>query len=184
MRFTETPIPGAYLIDIEMREDERGFFGRAFCREEFAKHGIEYSFVQANNSGSTKKGTLRGLHYQLSPMSETKLVRCIKGALYDVVLDLRKGSETFGHWFGATLTQENRTAMLVPQGCAHGFITLEDNSEVFYLVSNFYSKDLERGVRWNDPSFKINWPITPEIISERDQNHPLFNPAYHLEGII
>lgn len=178
MRFTETPLSGTYLIDLEKKEDERGFFARSFCREEFAQKGIETSFVQANNSLSAHKGTLRGLHYQLEPASETKLVRCIKGSLFDVVLDLRKESPSFGKWFGAILSEDNRTMLTVPRGCAHGFITLTDNCEIFYLVSNFYSKELERGIRWNDPTFNIQWPISPVVISERDQNHPHFKELH------
>lgn len=179
MQFTKTPIPGAYLVEIEKREDERGFFGRAFCRDEFAANGIESAFVQANNSASFKKGTLRGLHFQLEPASETKFIRCIKGSIFDVVLDMRKDSPTQGQWFSAILTAENRRSIVIPRGCAHGFMTLEDDSEVFYLVSNFYSKDLERGVRWDDPAFGIKWPMHPTVISDRDQKHPYFDPAYH-----
>lgn len=174
MRFNETPVKGAYVIDLEKREDERGFFARFFCVEEFAKQGLENRFVQMNNSLSVQKGTLRGMHYQLKPKEETKVVRCLKGSLYDVVLDLRPDSPTFGKHFGAQLTAENRKMMYVPCGCAHGFITLEDNSEVFYLVSEFYSKEWERGVRWNDPKFGILWPCEPVVISERDQKLPNF----------
>lgn len=183
MQFTKTGIPGAYLIDIDKREDDRGFFARAFCSDEFAAHGIESAFLQANNSASHKKGTLRGLHYQLEPSSETKVIRCIKGSVFDVVLDLRKNSQTQGKWFGAILSQENRKSMVVPRECAHGFLTLEDDSEVFYLVSNVYSKELERGIRWDDPAFKIEWPFVPTVISERDQNHPFFDPQYHLGDV-
>ncbi len=180
MKFTETPLKGAYLIDLEKRGDERGFFARFFCTQEFEKMGLEKSFVQGNNSSSAYKGTLRGMHYQLTPKRETKLVRCLKGTLYDVILDLREDSPTFGKHFGAELTAENRTMMYVPEGFAHGFITLQDDSEVLYMVSDSYAPELERGVRWNDPTFNIEWPIQPTIVSDRDSKHPNFNPAYHL----
>lgn len=176
MRFKETPLPGAYLIDLEKRSDERGFFARLFCAEEFQAHGLESRFLQVNNSHSLKRGTLRGLHYQLEPLAETKLVRCVKGSLYDLILDLRSSSTTFGHSFGATLSAENRLMMYVPKGFAHGFLTLEDDVELLYFVSQRYSRELERGVRWNDPQFQMQWPFPPTIISERDQQHPDFTP--------
>lgn len=174
MHLIKTPIKDVYLIDLDKKEDERGFFARLFCVEDFAKLGLEHKFIQMNNSLSLRKGTLRGLHYQLKPKEETKVVRCIRGSLYDVVLDLREDSPTFGKYFGATLSAENRQMMYVPPGCAHGFLTLEDNSEVLYLVSEFYSKEAERAVRWNDPQFTIAWPIAPTVISQRDQEHPDF----------
>lgn len=177
MKYTPTPLEGAFLIDLDKRGDERGFFARMFCMEEFATNGLETSFVQANNSSSVKAGTLRGLHYQLEPMAEVKLVRCVRGSFYDVILDLRLGSATFGKSFGAVLSAENRTMMYVPKGFAHGFLTLENDSEVLYLVSQFYSKDLERGIRWNDPFFNIAWPDVPKVISERDNSHPDFHQA-------
>lgn len=182
MKMKTTPLKGVYLIDLEKRGDERGFFARAFCTEEFWKHGLETTFVQANDSLSLEQGTLRGMHYQLPPFAETKLVRCISGSLYDVVLDLREESPTFGQSFGATLTAENRTMMYVPRGCAHGFLTLEPHTEVFYMVSNLYSPDYERGVRWNDPKFNIPWPTMPRVVSDRDNSHPDFNPIHHLGG--
>lgn len=181
MIFTETPVRGAYLIDLEKRGDERGFFARAFCRNEFASKDLAASFVQVNDSLSAQKGTLRGMHYQLAPKSETKLVRCIRGALHDVVLDLRKGSPTFGKSFGADLTAENRRMMYVPKGCAHGFITLEDDTEAFYFVDEFYAPEQERGVRWNDPRFGIRWPIAPAVLSDKDRSHRDFDPAWHLD---
>lgn len=180
MRFTATPLKGAYLINLDPRSDERGFFSRLFCSEEFTKHGLEPNFVQANDSQSKHQGTLRGLHYQLPPKAETKLVRCIKGSLYDVILDLRQDSETFGESFGAILSAENRAMMYVPKGFAHGFLTLEEDSEVIYMVSEFYCKELERGIRWDDPCFNIEWPAEPIIISDKDKIHPDFDPAYHL----
>jgi dTDP-4-dehydrorhamnose 3,5-epimerase len=174
MRFTPTPLEGAFLIDLEKRSDERGFFARLFCCEELAQQGLDGQFVQANNSLSKEKGTLRGMHYQLPPMAETKLIRCIQGSLYDVILDLRPLSKTFGMSFGAILSQTNRQMMYVPKGFAHGFMTLEPDTEILYLVSTPYAKDLERGIRWNDPQFKIAWPETPNIISQRDQHFPNF----------
>lgn len=183
MKFIPTPLEGAFLIDLEKRSDERGFFARLFCTEEFAKHGLETVFLQANNSMSVDKGILRGMHYQLPPAEEVKLVRCIQGSFYDVIIDLRPESETYGKWFGEVLSQTNRRMMYVPRGFAHGFLTLEPNSEVLYMVSTPYSKHLERGIRWNDPTFNIQWPETPTIVSERDQQHPDFNPNYHLNAV-
>lgn len=180
MKYIPTPLKGAYLIELEKKGDARGFFARMFCKEEFAKYGLETEFVQANNSSSQDKGTLRGLHYQLAPMQETKLVRCIKGELYDVILDLRPDSPTFGCSFGEKLTEENRLMMYVPKGFAHGFVTLSEDAEVIYMVSQYYSKELERGIRWNDPRFSIKWPIMPKVISERDQSHSDFDFEYHL----
>jgi dTDP-4-dehydrorhamnose 3,5-epimerase len=182
MIFTETPIPGAYLIDLEKRGDDRGFFARAFCEREFTAHRLATGFVQVNNSLSAQRGTLRGMHYQLAPKAETKLVRCIRGALYDVILDLRPGSATFGQSFGAELTAENRRMMCVPKGFAHGFITLADDTEAFYFVDEFYAPELERGVRWDDPRFQLRWPIAPAVISDKDANQRDFDPAWHLSA--
>ncbi len=181
MKFTKTPLPGAYVIDLEKYGDERGFFARLYCENEFREHELETHFVQINNSLSAQKGTLRGMHYQLEPAAEVKVVRCIKGSLYDVILDLRQDSPTFGQWYGAELSAENRRMMYVPRGFGHGFITLEDDTEAFYLVSNFYAPEKERGVRWNDPRFNIEWPIEPVVVSEKDSNHPDFDPDYHLK---
>jgi dTDP-4-dehydrorhamnose 3,5-epimerase len=180
MRFTETSVVGAYLVDLDILGDSRGFFARAFCMREFAEHGLVETFVQANNSLSPVRGTLRGMHYQLAPCSETKLVRCIRGAFWDAVLDIRPASATFGRWFGAELTAENRRMMYVPKGCAHGFVTLTDDAEAFYLVDEFYSPEQERGIRWNDPRFAIRWPVEPELVSNKDRAFPDFNPAWHL----
>ena len=180
MIFTETPIPGAFLIDLEKRGDDRGFFARAFCETEFAAHQLVTHFVQVNNSLSAQKGTLRGMHYQLAPQAETKLVRCIRGSLYDVILDLRPGSSTFGKSFGAELSAENRRMMYVPKGFAHGFITLTDVAEAFYFVDEFYAPDRERGVRWNDPKFQISWPLAPVVLSDKDANQRDFDPTWHL----
>lgn len=180
MKFTAIPLPGAFLIDLEPRSDERGFFARAFCREEFHKAGLKADFVQFNDSYSAQRGTLRGMHFQLAPHAEVKLVRCLSGALFDVILDLRPGSATFGQWFGAELSPQNRTMMYVPEGFAHGFITLQPATEVLYFVTAFYSPTRERGVRWNDPRFGIEWPLEPVVISDRDRAHPDFDPKWHL----
>lgn len=171
MQFEQLQVHGAYLITPEKREDERGFFARLFCEREFAAHNLQTQFIQMNNSASAKKGTLRGLHYQLAPMEEVKLVRCIKGAIWDLVLDLRPESETFGKWAAEELSAENRKMLYVPKGCAHGFLSLTDDSEMIYLVSEHYCPTLERGVRWNDPRFEIAWPFIPNVISERDCSH-------------
>jgi dTDP-4-dehydrorhamnose 3,5-epimerase len=180
MLFTETPLKGAYVIDLEKRGDDRGFFARFFCVNEFKNKGLDDTFVQINNSLSTHQGTLRGMHYQLSPKAETKVVRCVRGALYDVILDVRPDSPTFGKSFGAELTAENRRMMYVPKGFAHGFLTLEDDTEALYLVSEFYAPEFERGIRWDDPKFNISWPLFPKVISEKDKNNRLFDPSYHL----
>lgn len=180
MIFKELAVKGAYAIDLEKRGDERGFFARVFCVNEFREHGLVTDFAQVNNSLSADPGTLRGLHYQLAPHQETKLVRCVRGALYDVILDLRPDSPSFGVWAGLELTAENRTMMYCPKGCAHGFITLEPDTEAFYFADEFYAPNAERGVRWNDPKFKIDWPREPAIISDKDRNHPDFTPETHL----
>lgn len=179
MIFNETPLSGAYTIELEKRGDDRGFFARFFCRDEFAAEGLETNFVQINNSLTAKKGTLRGMHYQLPPAAEVKVVRCVQGALWDVILDLRAGSPTFGKWFGAELSAENRTMMYVPRGFAHAFVTLTDDAEALYLVSEFYAPDQERGVRFNDPAHGIEWPIEPTEISEKDRNWPDLDADFH-----
>ena len=180
MIFTETKLQGAFILDLERREDNRGFFARAFCEKEFGALGLATRFVQANDSLSAQRGTLRGMHYQLAPKAETKLVRCIRGALWDVVLDLRPKSPTFGQSFGAELTAENRRMMYVPKGFAHGFVTLVDGTEAFYFVDEFYAPDLERGVRWDDPRFGVSWPIPPAVLSDKDRAHRDFDAAWHL----
>ncbi len=177
MIFREVPVQGAFLIELEKRGDERGFFARAFCRNEFEEQGLTTQFVQVNDSLSASAGTLRGMHYQLPPHAETKLVRCVRGRLYDVVLDLRRGSPTFGQSYGAELSAENRTMMYVPKGCAHGFVTLDPDTEALYFVDEFYAPKWERGVRWDDPAFDIQWPVTPQVISERDRAHPDFQES-------
>jgi dTDP-4-dehydrorhamnose 3,5-epimerase len=180
--FHETELPGAYLIDLEKRGDERGFFARVFCEKEFAEHGLVTHFLQVNNSLSADRGTLRGMHYQLPPHAETKLVRCIRGALWDVILDLRPNSPTFGRSIGVELSAENRRMIYVPKGFAHGFVTLQDDTEAFYFADAFYAPDGERGVRWDDPRFQIAWPIPPVVISDKDRAHRDFDPTWHLPG--
>jgi dTDP-4-dehydrorhamnose 3,5-epimerase len=179
MKFNKTPLVGAYTIDLEKRGDDRGFFARMFCEREFAEAGLETHFVQVNNSLTGKKGTLRGLHYQLPPAAEVKVVRCVRGALWDVIVDIRAGSPTFGKWFGVELTAENRRMMYVPRGFAHAFVTLTDDVEAIYLVSAFYSPENERGVRWNDPAVGIDWPVEPIEISEKDGKWPDLDPGFH-----
>jgi dTDP-4-dehydrorhamnose 3,5-epimerase len=174
MVFTETGLKGAFFIDIERREDERGFFARSWCRREFAAHGLAPEFVQGNISQNRMKGTLRGMHYQAHPHEEAKLVRCTRGAVYDVIIDLRPDSATFLRHVGAVLTDDNHRAIYVPEGCAHGFLTLAGNSEVVYEMAQFYEPTAGRGVRWNDPAFGIAWPEPVVMISERDRTYPDF----------
>ena len=182
MIFTETPLNGCFVIDIEKKGDDRGFFARAFCEKEFAAHNLVTRFVQINNSLSATKGTLRGMHYQLAPKAETKVVRCIRGGLFDVALDLRKDSPTFGQSYGTELTAENRRMLYVPKGFAHGFLTLTPDTEAFYFVDEFYSPENERGVRYNDPKFQIHWPADPTVLSDKDKNQKPFDPAWHLKA--
>lgn len=170
MRFTETKLKGAFIIDIEPRGDERGFFARSWCMDEFEKLGLNPRLSQCNISFNKKRGTLRGLHYQVEPYPEAKLVRCTMGAIYDVIIDLRADSPTFKQWMSVELTSENRRALYVPENFAHGFQTLTDSSEVFYQMSEFYHPECARSVRWNDPAFGVEWPISAYIVSERDQN--------------
>lgn len=182
MQFIEIGIEGAFVVEMEKREDHRGFFARSYCSDEFSKIGINEPFVQVNNSLSLEKGTLRGLHYQVAPFEEVKLVRAIQGEIYDVVLDLRPESATYRAWRSVILSSENRKMMVVPKGCAHGFYTLQENSELLYMVTKSYSPSHERGVRWDDPSFKIEWPKAPRVISDRDRLHPLFEDSHSLQG--
>jgi dTDP-4-dehydrorhamnose 3,5-epimerase len=179
VKFHPTTLQDARLIELERRGDDRGFFARLFCEREFEAAGLVSGFAQANNSLTAKKGTLRGLHYQLAPAAEVKVVRCVRGALYDLILDLRPDSPTFGQSFGAELTADNRLMMYVPRGFAHAILTLADDTEAIYLVSDFYSPQDERGVRWNDPRFGLQWPIQPAEISQKDASWPDFDPAFH-----
>jgi dTDP-4-dehydrorhamnose 3,5-epimerase len=168
MIFEETILKGAFIIKLEQFGDNRGFFARAWCQKEFGKLAIENRIAQANLSFNLRKGTLRGMHYQVSPYEETKLVRCFRGAIYDVIVDLRPSSLTYRKWIGVELTDQNRWALFVPQGFAHGFQTLEDQTEVFYQVSEFYTPGAERGARYNDPAFGIEWPLPVSVISDKD----------------
>ncbi len=179
IRFQPTPVAGCFIVDPVRRGDDRGFFARAFCEAEFEAAGVEGRFVQANNSLTHKALTLRGMHYQLPPAAEVKLVRCLAGALFDVVADLRPDSPSYGQWFGATLTAENRQMMLVPRGCAHGFLTLQPDTEALYLVSAAYAPAQERGLRWDDPFLSIEWPEDPAELSAKDASWPAFDPAFH-----
>jgi dTDP-4-dehydrorhamnose 3,5-epimerase len=175
MIFTETKLRGAYLLDLDKHEDERGFFARAWCVDEFKKHGLNQRLVQCNISFNKRRGTLRGMHYQGEPYEEAKLVRCTRGALYDVIIDLRRDSPTFKEWFSVELTAQNHRALYVPEGLAHGFQTLVDNTEVFYQMSEFYHPECSRGVRWDDPAFGIKWPSDPHILSRQDREYADFS---------
>jgi dTDP-4-dehydrorhamnose 3,5-epimerase len=176
MIFHKTKLTGVVEIEMELKQDERGFFARSWCQKEFREHELNPRVVQCNVSFNERKGTLRGVHYQAAPDQEAKLVRCTKGSLYDVAVDLRPESATFMQWVGTELTAANRRALYVPEGCAHGFLTLEDQTEVFYQMTEFYHPEAARGVRWNDPAFGITWPGIVEVISDRDRTHPDFEP--------
>ena len=173
MRFTETPLAGAFLVEMEPTADERGSFARSFCQNEFRSRGLDPVVAQCNVSHNRKRGTLRGLHYQAPPHEEAKLVRCTRGAIWDVIVDLRAGSKTRLKWFGEELTAENRRALYIPRGFAHGFQTLADDAEVFYQMSEFYHPECARGIRWDDPAIGIRWPLADPIVSERDRGLPL-----------
>jgi len=176
MTFQETKLCGVFEIHIEPKTDERGFFARSWCRHEFEQHNLNPNLAQCSISFNLKKGTLRGMHYQTGDHAETKVVRCTRGAIYDVAVDMRPSSGTFMQWIGTELTAMNRRALYIPEGCAHGFLTLEDETEVFYQISEFYYPEAACGVRWNDPSFGIVWPEIVEVISERDKTYPDFEP--------
>jgi len=175
MKFEETPLHGAYLIYLEPIKDERGFFARSWCHDEFKKNGLDANLIQCSVSFNTKKGTLRGMHYQTAPHEETKLVRCTRGSMYDVIVDLRRDSPTFKQWFAAELTAENHLAMYVPKGFAHGLQTLEDNTEAFYQISEKYFPENATGVRWNDSAFGIKWPEMKPILSQKDSEYSDLN---------
>jgi dTDP-4-dehydrorhamnose 3,5-epimerase len=173
MIFGETKLPGAYVIELQRLEDERGFFSRSFCRRDFVQRGLNPDVAQCSISFSRKAGTLRGMHFQEAPYAEEKLIRCNRGALYDVIVDLRRESPTFTQWIALELTEDNGRMLYIPKGCAHGFQTLVDNTEVFYQMSEYYHPESALGVRWNDPAFEILWPAQGQmIISERDRNWP------------
>lgn len=172
MIFEQTKLKGAYLIQIKELTDDRGFFARTWCQKEFEEHGLVPRVVQANMSFNRKKGTLRGMHYQASPYEETKLVRCTRGAIYDVIVDLRADSQTCCQWIGAELTADNHQMLFVPEGFAHGFQTLEDDTDVAYQVSQFYAPGAERGARYDDAAFGIDWPLAVDVISDKDKSWP------------
>jgi dTDP-4-dehydrorhamnose 3,5-epimerase len=175
LKFLPTPLTGAYLIELELLEDERGFFARSFCQSEFRAHGLDPVVAQCNVSFNRKRGTLRGLHYQAEPHVEAKLVRCTRGAVWDVIVDLRKGSLTVRQWHAAELTADNRRALYIPAGFAHGFQTLADDTEVLYQMSEFYHPESARGILWDDPALQINWPLSNPTVSERDRSYPPLN---------
>jgi dTDP-4-dehydrorhamnose 3,5-epimerase len=179
MPFRKTPLEGAYLVELEKQDDDRGFFARLFCEKEFGAAGLETRFVQINNSLTVTKGTLRGLHYQLPPAAEVKVVRVVRGALWDVIVDLRAGSTTYLRWFGTELNEDNRLMMYVPRGFGHGFIALTDNVETLYLNSAFYAPEAERGLRWNDPAVRIEWLQQPQEMSSKDRKWPDLNHEFH-----
>jgi len=173
MKFLPTPLGGACVVELQQLDDDRGFFARSFCRQEFEAHGLDPDIAQCNISFNRHRGTLRGLHYQAEPHAEAKLVRCTQGAVWDVIVDLRPGSPSFRRWHAVELSAANRLALYVPKGFAHGFQTLADNSEVLYLMSQFYRPDAARGLRWNDPTLAIKWPLADPQVSDRDGDFPL-----------
>lgn len=175
MRFIETKLGGAFVIEPEIIEDDRGFFARSFCRNEFEAHGLCSSIVQCSISFNKREGTLRGMHYQEPPKAEEKLVRCTMGAIYDVIIDLRPESATYLEWFSLEISSSNRLMLYVPKGFAHGFQTLEDNTEVLYQISEYYDPERKGGVRWNDPAFNVDWPMTPTVMSREDTEYADFD---------
>ena len=176
MDIVETPLKGAWLVDLRKNVDFRGFFARVYCHSEFREKGIDEKIAQINSSFSHKRGTLRGLHYQTEPYEEIKMVRCIQGAIFDVIIDLRPNSKTYCQWYGVELSADNRTLLIVPKGCANGYQTLFDDTETIYFVTEFYSPEHEGGIRWNDPLFNVKWPISDPIISDKDKSFPDFKP--------
>ena len=179
MRFHATPLAGAFVIEPEKRGDARGWFARVFCEQEMADAGLVSRFVQVNNSYNADAGTLRGMHYQLPPAPEVKIVRCVHGALWDCIVDLRPDSPSYLQWHGVELSADNRLALYVPRGFAHGFVTLQPDTEAFYLASAFYTPQAERGLRWDDPRIGIHWPTPGRIISDKDAGWPDFDPTWH-----
>jgi dTDP-4-dehydrorhamnose 3,5-epimerase len=173
MHFTETDVVGAMLIDPAPHIDDRGRFMRAWCAREFSEHGLNFSPVQANMGLSTRKGTVRGMHFQSAPALEAKLVRCTRGAIFDVVLDLRSGSPSYGKWYGAELSVDNGRMLYLPEGCAHGYQTLQECTEMYYMASEFYTPTAAHGVRFDDPAFGILWPLAATMVSDQDRNWPL-----------
>jgi len=175
LKFTPVDIPGVFLVDIEPIGDDRGFFARSWCRDEFASHGLDPSLVQCSISFNRLKATLRGMHYQVAPRQEAKLVRCTMGSIFDVVADLRAGAAVFPKWRGFELKATTHRMLFVPKGVAHGFVTLENNTEVLYQMSEVFDPGCARGFRWNDPAFGIEWPLAPVVMSERDRSYPDFS---------
>ena len=174
MLFTKTKLDGAWLIEPEPISDSRGWFARTFCEREFGEHGLETRFVQHSTSQNVSRGTLRGMHFQTEPHAEIKLVRCLKGAIYDVIIDLNPGSPTYCQWQGFELSAANMRQLYIPKGFAHGFQTLEDASEIGYLISEFYAPEASKGVRWDDPTFAIQWPLPVSVMSDKDKAWPDF----------
>jgi len=174
MIFVETQLKGVFIVELERKKDDRGFFARTWCQQEFERHGLDPRLVQCSISYNKKKGTMRGMHYQVPPHAEVKLVRCSRGGLCDVIIDLRPESPTFKRWISVELTAENQKALYIPEGFAHGFQTLRDDTEVLYQISEFYHPENARGVRWDDPVFQISWPPGPRIISPKDRQYPDF----------
>lgn len=182
MIFNSLPLSGAFLIDVQPVQDSRGFFTRTFCEKEFGEHKLVQHFVQANHSGTKGKGVIRGMHFQYPPHGETKLVKCVQGAIFDVIVDVRAGSPTFLQWYGAELTAENRRMMYVPVGFAHGFQSLTDNSEITYMVSGFYNRESEGGIQYDDEKVKIDWPLPVSLVSDKDLKIPMVDPGF--KGVI
>ena len=182
MQFLQTQLSGVWLIEAEPARDHRGFFARTFCTDEFARHGLVASFVQHSISHSSRRGTLRGMHFQIEPHAEVKVVSCLKGGIWDVVIDLRPESPGFGKHLGVELTAENRRQLYIPKGFAHGFITLADDTDVGYLISQFYEPLAARGVRYNDPRFAIAWPLAPAVVSDKDMTWPDFAGSAKQDG--
>ncbi len=178
MIFTETIFKGSYILEYEKIIDERGFFARSFCKNEFSKHGLKTDIIQCNISFNSKKGTLRGMHMQLPPKAEAKLVRCTRGRIYDVIIDLRPESETYCKWLAIELTGKDNKAIYIPEGFAHGFQTLEKNTEVFYHMFEFYDPEYAIGLRWDDQAFGIEWPLPNPIISDKDTSYPLYKKVF------
>jgi len=174
MIFTETKLKGAYIVDVDRLADERGFLARTFCREEFTRHGLNSTLAQTSISFNHEKGTLRGMHYQVAPFEETKVVRCTRGSMYDVIVDLRRDSKTFQRWISTELSADNRRMLYIPENFAHGFITLEPQTEILYYMSEFFHPESSKGFRWNDPTFNIRWPLAQSVMSERDRTYPDF----------
>ncbi|NRF96239.1 dTDP-4-dehydrorhamnose 3,5-epimerase [Paenibacillus frigoriresistens] len=177
MNVIATKLPGLFIIEPDVHGDHRGFFMESYHRAKLAEHGIDTSFVQDNHSLSVETGVLRGLHYQLNPKAQTKLIRVVSGAIYDVAVDIRKNSPTFGEWVGVTLSAANKRQLLVPQGFAHGFCTTEPQTQVLYKVDEYYSPVHDRGILWSDPAIGIDWPTANPILSDKDQKHPLLKDA-------